>query len=355
MSYPHVSIIILNWNKWADTIECLESVLKSDYPNFNIILVDNYSVNDSVSKIQTWAKMGLEDVINTNFPDLIFPLEKKPIDLMTVKISNRKVEIPIFKDKKPKILFLLSDENYGFAVANNIAINLVLEIYQSQYVFLLNNDTVIEKEALKNLVAALENNPQYSLAQSTIYYYNDKGKIANAGGKLFFWGKGKYYTKINPDEIKEIGFINGCALLLSKKVIEKYGVFSENFFFGEEDFEYSFRLSLNKVKNVCVENSRVYHKISISSNHLLGNDKGRSLILSVLNRIADMRNYYPRFLWIIWRYVTIFYYFLFLMIIKNRISIKSANKYLKYILKKSRFLDNVDKTVYQEIIEKKWH
>ena len=354
MSYPHVSIIILNWNKWADTIECLESVLKSDYPNFNIILVDNGSDNDSVEKILAWADGKLIKPYISNYDEIVLPEVKKPLIIQKIQIENIN-HVPTESGKNAMINLLISNENLGFAKANNLSIRYADATWNSKYYYLLNNDTVIEKETLRNLVTVLENETLYKIAQSIIFYYNNKEEIACAGGRLFPWGKGKFYTRITSDEIKEIGFINGCALLISQEIVEKYGLLSERFFFGEEDFEYSYRLSLAKVKKVCVGNSRVYHKISVSSNHLLDNDRGRSLVLSALNRIADMRNYYPRFIWIFWRYLTVIYYYLFLMIIKHGIDTKLANKYLKYILKKSRNISSVDKTLYEEIINKKWN
>ncbi|MCK9483037.1 MAG: glycosyltransferase family 2 protein [Candidatus Marinimicrobia bacterium] len=351
---PHVSIIILNWNKWADTIECLESVLKSDYKNYSIILIDNGSDNDSVEKILAWADGKLPKPYASKYNEIVLPEVKKPLNIHKIQIENGNY-VPTKSGKNFLIHLILSNENLGFAKANNVGIRYADVIWNSKYYYLLNNDTVIENETLGNLVTVLENYPQYKIAQSTIYFYEKKEKIAIAGGKLFLWGKGRFYTRIKPNEIKEIGFINGCALLLSQEIVKKYGTLSERFFFGEEDFEYSLRLSLKKVKKVCVGNSRVYHKISLSSNHLLGNDRGRRLVLSALNRIADMRNFYPGYLWILWRYLTVIYYYLFLMIIKHRINIRLANKYLKYILKKSRNISSVNKTLYEEIISKKWN
>lgn len=354
MNQPHVSIIILNWNKWVDTIECLESVLKSNYTNYSIILIDNGSDNNSVEKILAWAYGNLPEPYVSKYNEIVLPEVKKPVIVQKIRIEDDNY-IPTKTGKNSLIHLILSNENLGFAKANNVGIRYADAIWNSKYYYLLNNDTVIENETLRNLVTVLENHPQYKIAQSTIYFYENKEKIAIAGGKLFLWGKGRFYTRIKPNEIKEIGFINGCALLLSQEIVEKYGTLSERFFFGEEDFEYSIRLSLKKVKKVCVGNSRVYHKISLSSNHLLDYDRGRSLVLSALNRIADMRNYYPGYIWVFWRYLTIIYYYLFLMIIKHRIDTKLANKYLKYILKKSRNIKSVDKTLYEEIIKKKWN
>ncbi len=352
--FPHVTIIILNWKRWSDTIECLESVLKSGYHNYSIVLIDNGSDNESVEMIQKWAKGSLDTKIITQYPDLIFPLIEKPIKMVPIICSNGHYSKTSQDNNKYRLHFLMSDENLGFAVANNMGIRYAKEVWDSQYFYLLNNDTVIEKNTLECLVDVLENNFHYGAAQSTIYYYHDSNKIANAGGQLLFLGKAKFYNKIGKDEIKEIGFINGCAILISKSILTNSGIFTERFFFGEEDFELSLRLKKHKIKKVCVGLSRVYHKISISSEMALNNDNGRKLVISALNRIADLKSYYPRIIWYIWRSFTIAYYYYFLMIIKKKIKINLATKYLQYIIDKSRHIDSVDKILYYEIMNKRW-
>jgi len=350
MSYPHVSIIILNWNKWADTIECLESVLKSDYPNFNIILVDNGSDNNSVSKIQTWAKIGLEDVINTNFPDLVFPLEKKPIDLIAVDIHNRKLKITPLKDKKPKVLFLVNDENYGFAIANNIAIDLALKIYQSQYVFLLNNDTVIEPHTINEIISIMQSDFSIGASQATIYSYYQPNKIANAGGMIWPWGQTKYYKKLSNSNVREVAFLNGCALCIRCEIIDKYGALSEDFFYGEEDFEFSMRLKKLNIKKACINNTKVYHKIGISSDEYLNQKASKKVLLFAVNRIVNMKKYLSPVKWRLWLGPALSYFFL-LLILQYRVSFKEAWDTIYSARKISAPLTKVDKNVVQSIID----
>ena len=94
----HISIIILNWNGWSDTIECLESVVKSDYANYSIILVDNNSIDGSVEKIVSWANGDRFHLIETKFPHLLFPLCPKPIIISEISTSSE-----IFKSVKESI------------------------------------------------------------------------------------------------------------------------------------------------------------------------------------------------------------------------------------------------------------
>ena len=84
---PHISVIILNWNGWQDTIECLETVLKNNYQNYHIFLIDNFSEDDSITRIRQWATGDWNMGIETNFPDLIYPLVKKPVRLFELNLE----------------------------------------------------------------------------------------------------------------------------------------------------------------------------------------------------------------------------------------------------------------------------
>ncbi len=346
---PKVTVVILNWNSWLNTIECLESVLKSDYSNFDIIIVDNHSTDQSISKIETWARGALTERISTNFPELIYPLVNKPIDLMTFQIQKRKFYDEKIIDTKPKILLLCNDENAGFAVANNISINLSYTIYQSQYVFLLNNDTVISANTISEVISNMQQDPSIGAAQATIYYYHQPQKIANAGGVILPWGQTKYYKKIRQAKIHEVNFINGCALCIRREIIKKYGALSEDFFHGEEDFELSMRLRRLKIKKVCVTKAKVYHKIGISSNELLKQKISKKVLLFAVNRIVDMKKYLSPKIWRVWLEFSLCYFFL-LMLIRYRLSIKEVWKTIYSARKISMPIHKVDKRIVQSIV-----
>ena len=125
----HCSIIIVNWNGGFDTIECLETVLKQDYNNFNIILVDNGSTDGSLDLIREWA-CNDETAIETNYPNLVFPYIARPINI--VEIEAETIKNYEEKNKKQKVIYIIkNDENLGFARANNIAIKFAQKILKS--------------------------------------------------------------------------------------------------------------------------------------------------------------------------------------------------------------------------------
>jgi GT2 family glycosyltransferase len=304
---PHVTIIILNWNSWADTIECVESALKLKYNNFNIILIDNHSDNESVEKITNWLNGTEQAKIRTQYPELIEPYVNKPVQYKLIAGPDLPEELEILRENK--VLFIQNSSNLGFAVANNQAMDLAYKIFNSEYFFLLNNDTVIESEALDALVKVMAANKSVGVSQSTIYTYEMREEIANAGGRILFWGQTKYYKNIKPDELKSISFINGCALCIRHSVVQSYGKLSDKFFFGEEDFEFSLRLNRANVSMICAGNSRVYHKMGTSSDLFFKSIK-KKMSLHVLNRLVNLKTFYPKYIWYIWKYITLFYLFM---------------------------------------------
>jgi len=184
---PHVSIIILNWNGWQDTIECLESVLKLEYSNFQVLLIDNGSSDGSINQIASWAEGKLHYTIQSRFPDIINPAEEKPIKYCIMDISDYG---NIAKDTYcAKLLIIKSNRNFGFAMANNKGMGIASHLFKSSYYFLLNNDTVIKKDALSNLISMLEKDKSIGAVQSTIYNYYKPQITDNAGGIILFWGQ----------------------------------------------------------------------------------------------------------------------------------------------------------------------
>jgi GT2 family glycosyltransferase len=344
---PHVSIIILNWNGWKDTIECLESVLKLDYPYFNIILIDNNSLDDSINQLISWAEGNNGIEINSLFDTIIYPLEKKPVSYYVDEMSS--YEKNKINKKDAKILIIKSDNNIGFARACNKGMEIARSFYQSDYYLLLNNDTIVKKDTLTNLITILEKNKSIGAAQATIYNYSQARLIDNAGGQILFWGQTKYYHKIGPTEIKTISFIHGCALCVRSEVISKHGQLTEKYFFGEEDFEFSYRLNKLSIPMVCVGNSQVFHKVGTSSQLLLKNAE-RKILLFAVNRIVDLRDIYPNLLWIVWKYFALIYFGYLLL--KNKIRLKRILHILRVINRNVGNISDVRKETIEEILKK---
>lgn len=159
-SVPKVYIIILNYNGWYDTIECLESVLRNDYTNYQVIVLDNNSPNNSMEYIRAWADGKIDVWVKPDNPlrHLSFSPLPKPIPYVcyTREDAEKGGISEIEENARDKgfngittnypLIFIQTGENLGFAGGNNVGVRYALAKDDFDSVILLNNDTVIKKE-----------------------------------------------------------------------------------------------------------------------------------------------------------------------------------------------------------------
>ena len=222
---PKVFIIILNWNRLEDTLECITSVSLLNYPNYKIILVDNGSIEGSI------------DVIREKYDDIVL-------------IKNR--------------------ENLGYAEGNNVGIRYALS-NDADYIWLLNNDTVVDQNALGAMVDIGEKLPECGILGSKIYYF-DQPEIIWFAGATIIWRKAisnhigqnqKDQAKYN--SIAEMERVTGCSMLVKREVCERIGLMDEKLFLYVEELDWCVRARKAGYKILYIPESKVYHKISIST------------------------------------------------------------------------------------------
>lgn len=226
MSSPRVSIIILNWNGLADTRECLHSLQKTDYASREVIVVDNGSSGDDVR-------------------------------CLAEEFGNR-------------IQIVRNERNYGFAGGNNIGIRHALEHSSPDYVLLLNNDTVVARDCLDELVRAGEADPVAGVLGPKMYYYDFGGRkdvIWTAGGRIGQWRPWVYDDIGRNDDdlpryqrLAEVEWISGAAMMIKRRVLEEVSLLNTDYFFGSEDVEYCLKAKAHGFKSVYVPTARVWHK-----------------------------------------------------------------------------------------------
>lgn len=209
---PSVGIVLLNWNGWQDTVECLSSLQMLNYSNFQILVVDNASTNKSVAEIRA------------RFPD---------------------IEV------------IESVENGGFAKGNNQGIRHFLS-KEIGYVWILNNDTTVSISSLSALVNKAESHDKLGIVGSVLYEYDKPWRIQA-------WGGGKYNAILaTASEAKykseKIDHINGASMLIKSAVLKSAGLFDESFFFFMEDTEISLRVKDKGWQLAIADLSYVFHK-----------------------------------------------------------------------------------------------
>jgi len=220
-----VFVIVLNWNGKEDTLDCLQSLRSTAYDNYTVVLVDNGSEDDSVAAV---------------------------------------------REKFPEVELVLTGKNLGFAGGNNVGIEYAIKA-GADYVFLINNDTTVHPDYLKELVLVAESDAKIGAVGSKIYYHGEPERIWFAGGKInWLKNKGEHIgldeiDKGQFDDTKEVGYLTGCALLVKREVVEKVGVLEDDYFLYYEDADYSLRIQNAGYKTMYAPKSKIYHKVSRST------------------------------------------------------------------------------------------
>ena len=324
-----IPIILLNWNGWKDTIDCIKSLFQSTYTNFCIIIADNDSSDNSVEKIVAWL---YENQIKSQ----IYLEDEKILSL-----------------EKSKVYLYEFQSNYGFAKANNKLISNINDLTYN-HALLLNNDTEVEKDFLHQLISFAKTYPQYKALTPLICYYSQKDKIWNAGGKLFLGLRKYYYTGKSIYQIKhkekiEISFITGCALLFNKEVLERDPLFTEKFFFGEEDFDFSMRMKKQKLKMACVLDAKIYHKVSSSTKTIANLNK---IYLYYLNRFVNIKLNTSPILYFIWKHLYLVY--IYFLLLKTKFTMHESLFFIKKLYQDSGVYDEVNKRTFNLVLDEQY-
>ena len=268
MDYPRVSIVILNWNGWEDTTECLESVYQINYPNFDVIVVDNASEDDSLEKIRDYCSGNLK--VESSF--FKYNSENKPIKVREYSedFENSQESLKIEDLTLPQLTLIKNKKNYGFPGGNNIGMKFALKFFNPDYILLLNNDTVVEENFLVELIENGEIRDDIGILGPKIYFYDEPNTLWSAGCKISWKlsrgiqigtnevDKGQYDTE------KEVEYVSGSAFLIKTEVIEKIGLMDETYFLYFEESDWTLRANQEDYKSLYVPKASVWHRVSRS-------------------------------------------------------------------------------------------
>lgn len=234
-----ISIVIVNWNGFEDTSECLKSIQKLVLKNIqlSVVVVDNASTDDSVKELE--------------------------------KMKNFEL--------------LVTKENLGFAGGYNFGIRYAMR-NKPDFILALNNDTIVDKDMLKDLVEAANGHPEAGLISPKIYFakgyefHKDKYKKTELGKVIWYAGgnmdwNNVYGSNRGVDEVDngqfdhamETDFATGAAMLMRYKALRKVGLFDEKYFLYLEDADLSMRMKKKKWQVIYSPKAKVWHKVSQSS------------------------------------------------------------------------------------------
>lgn len=251
-----VYIVIVNYKTWQDSIACLESILKSTYTNYQIILIDNKSPNDSVQKIKNWFSLNELSFSNQKY--------SQDCELSTFYSFYNETEFEgiHINQIKSKITLIESNQNKGFASGNNIFIKKLTAT--NAFIWMLNPDMVIMDNTLDNLVKFALTVDQRTIIGSTVKSYAKPDETLNLGSGRVNFFTGTVKMAETKQDLAKIDYISGGSLFTHSAAFKDIGLMREDYFLYWEETEWCFRAKQNKyLLKVCQE-SIVYDKISTS-------------------------------------------------------------------------------------------
>lgn len=215
---PLVCIVIVNWNGGQKIIDCLKSLKKTSYKNYKVILVDNGSIDDSISKLK--------------------------------KINS-----------KMDIIYL--PKNFGYTIATNVGWKYSLKKYNADYICAMDSDiATIQDDWLDIEIKELEKSKEYGISCGKLVFPN--GTL-----QLLFFERGSNWMKDNKDKgqydfVKEVKAVGGACIIIKKSVIKKIGYYDENFFYGPNDLDYCLRAGKAGFKTLYIGTAKSIHNGSSS-------------------------------------------------------------------------------------------
>ncbi len=222
---PLVYVLLLNWNDAENTLACLQSIAELDYPRFRPLVVDNGSTD------------GSDQMIRSRYPE---------------------------------VEFIANERNLGFAGGANVGLEYARR-QGADYVLFINNDTVLDRMLLKELVQVAETHPRAGLLVPKIYYYDEPTRLWAAGARLArFPPRVKMIGFGRPDgpqynQLRRVDYATGCALLIRRQVLETVGGFDPIYWpIYHEDYDFSARVTQAGWEIWYVPTARLWHKVSRS-------------------------------------------------------------------------------------------
>jgi len=231
--------------------------------------VDNGSKDDSIEKIKEYAEGNIE--AESKFFE--YSDGNKPIKIIEYKREEaeagggKEEEIADLPSNR-KLIIIKNEKNYGFADGNNIGMRYALKALNPDYVLLLNNDTVVDKDFLSHLVEFMKKNQDVGICNSLQYSYYQREIILAAGVNFSKFG----LTALNAKGLKnpifkrpfETTYASGACIFVRKSLLSELGVLDEKMFIGAEDIDISLRCWIKGKKVIVVPNSVICHKHHIS-------------------------------------------------------------------------------------------
>lgn len=260
-----VGIILVNFKQYEMTIECLKSIFCSEYSNFEVVLVDNSCTHSEASKIEK-----------------------------------------IFSDSNLTVLKF--DQNIGYTSGINHGLKYLYEKSHPDYIMILNNDTILDKNAINAFIESLKRNQNKAIVTGKVYYFDEKNKIQTAGENYkdrsmrdsVVIGLGEYDNgQYDREEVRDM--IDDVFWMFPIKLYETIGGYDETFFIYAEQADFAMRAKNNGFKLIYTPDAKIWHKESQSTGGTeINNINPIKIFWRIKNRLIFYYKYSPNLSFLIY-------------------------------------------------------
>jgi GT2 family glycosyltransferase len=307
---PPLGVVLVNWNRWTDTLECLESLLRTPHA-VHVVVVDNASSDGSPEQIAAWAKGELaatpaaEAMACFSQPPL-----PKPVPLTVLEASAARAPGAM---AAAGLTLVHAGGNLGFAGGNNVGLKLLMARPDTHYYWLLNNDTIVTPGAVEALVRALTATPAPGMCGTQVRFYHQPDRVQALNGSRFSpftgqsrsLGAGPVAPVTDPAAIAAAtDYVLGASLAVSRAFLEDIGLMEERYFLYYEEVDWAVRnrRAARPFPIGFAAEALVYHKEggSIGSSSTRGARSNLADYWLSRSRLAFTRRHYPWLLPLHW-------------------------------------------------------
>lgn len=252
---PRVYIVILNYKGWQDVIECLESVLRSNYDNYRVFVIDNNSQNNSLEYLIAWADTmtAVSDPMSSSSGNIDNRLSYK-------YFQSKDLSVGLNLEGLPKLSFVQNEENRGFAAGNNLVLQYLLK--EDAYIWLLNPDMVVVKHTLWELVNFAGKHPLKSVIGCSVKFYSNQEKVYLYGGAKINLNSATVNLITEVKDIPTIDYICGGSMFAHAGHFNDIGLLSEDYFLYWEETDWCYQAKGRGYKMLVCTTAVCYDKIS---------------------------------------------------------------------------------------------
>jgi GT2 family glycosyltransferase len=292
------SVLILNWNGWKDTLECLETVFRLSFPDFRVIVCDNNSADGSLEKIKAWARGDIAaQAANPKLAHLISYPFPKPVPW--IELTREQAESAEAR-YDARLILIQNGANLGFAAGNNVGLRYTLNNPECEFFWILNNDAAVTPDALSALVTYMRGHPEVGICGSLTLSYGNPDEVQAQGGMRYnrWTGRVASRARLKLDQLgsaqPSMDYVNGASMLVTRAFLQQIGLMDESYFLYFEELDWAMRAK-GQFALGYARNSVIYHKegAAIGSNT---DRMARSLLSDqylTRNRVLFARRYFP--------------------------------------------------------------